>query len=109
MPIIRKMDKEFISYKDKKLRFNSTTAILVDSARSCFRLNLGMSVYRKLTKEINYIDHNINSIDRRINSDGFYTNMEIDQIKTKLNSIYYLMNHEYMRLVELKFVFTSDN
>lgn len=101
-------DKEFISNKAQDLGFSSTTAFLVDSTRTYFRLNIDMSVYRKLTKEVNYIGHNINSIVRRMNTDGFYTDMEIDQIKSKLNSIYDLMNHEYRRLIELKFDFTSD-
>lgn len=101
-------DKAFIINKAKELGFKTTTAFLIDSAKTYFRLNTDMSVYRGLTKEINYIGHNINNVVRRMNTDGFYTDMEIDQIKTKLNSIYDLMNHEYKRLTKMKFNFTSD-
>lgn len=101
-------DKAFIINKAKKLGFKSTTAFLIDGARTYFRLNIDMSVYRGLTKEINYIGHNINNVVRKMNTDGFYTDMEIDQIKSKLNLIYDLMNREYKRLIELKFNYTSD-
>lgn len=70
---------------------------------------MDMSAYRQLTKEINYIGKNINSLMRRINTDGFYTDMEIDFFKSKLNQIYKLMNREYRRLTDLKFNFSSDN
>lgn len=47
-----------------------------------------MSVYRDLTREINYIGKNINSIVRRINSEKFFSDLDIDHIERLLEQIY---------------------
>ena len=70
---------------------------------------MDMSVYRKLTSEINYIGKNINSLIRRINTDGFYSDNDIDFIKTNQKIIIELMNKEYDRLLDLKTNFTSES
>ncbi|MGG5373452.1 hypothetical protein [Enterococcus sp. AZ196] len=102
-------EKEFIKKKAGDLGFSSASSFLLDASKTYFRLDMDMSAYRQLTKEINYIGKNINSLMRRINTDGFYTDMEIDFFKSKLNQIYKLMNREYRRLTDLKFNFSSDN
>lgn len=58
-------------------------------------LNVDMSVYRKLYREVNYIKKNINSIVRRINSEKFYSDLEIEQIERRMDEIYELMKKEY--------------
>lgn len=102
-------EKEFIKKKASDLGFSGASAFLLDASKTYFRLDVDMNVYRQLTREINYIGKNINSLVRRINTDGFYTDMEIDFFKTKLNQIYNLMNSEYRKLTDLKFNFSSDN
>ena len=69
---------------------------------------MDMSIYRKLTKEINYIGKNINSLIRRINTDA-YSDNDIDFFKTNQKIIIDLMNKEYDRLLDLKTNFTSEN
>lgn len=101
-------DKEFIKNKADDLGFNSVSAFLMDSAKSHFRLNIDMSIYRKLTSEINYIGKNINSFIRRINTDGFYTDNDIDFLRTNQKKIINLMNKEYNRLLDLKTNMTSE-
>lgn len=68
-----------------------------------------MSVYRKLTKEVNYIGKNINSIVRRINSEKFYSDLDIEHLERKIDEIYELIKMEYKRLGELAFNFTSND
>lgn len=93
---------EFIQNKAKQLGYNYVSAFLLESAKSHFKLNVDMSVYKNLAREINYIGKNINSLIRRINTDGFYSDSDIDFLKTNQKIIINLMNKEYDRLLNLK-------
>lgn len=106
---LSKEDKEYIKNKASDLGFNTVSAFLIESAKTHFRLNMDMSIYRNLTREINYFGKNVNSLVRRINTDGFYSDNDIDFIKTNQKIIIELMNKEYDRLLDLKANFTSEN
>ncbi|MFY8329455.1 hypothetical protein [Vagococcus carniphilus] len=102
-------DKEYIQKKTKQLGYATMSAFLIDSSKSFFILNIDMAIYRKLTKEINYIGKNINSIVRRINSEKFYSDLDIEHLERKIDEIYELIKKEYKRLGELAFNFTSND
>ncbi len=102
-------DKEYIKNKSDELGFKTVSAFLIESAKSHFRLNVDMSIYRDLSKEINYIGKNINSLIRRINTDGIYSDSDIDFLKTNQKIIIDLLNKEYDRLLNLKKNFNSEN
>lgn len=106
---VTKEQKKFIKNKSEEMGFGSVTAFLMTSAENHFRVNIDMSIYRKLTSEINYIGKNINSLVRKINSDGFYSDNDIDFLKTNQKVIIDLMNKEYGRLLNLKTNVTSSN
>lgn len=102
-------DKEYIINKAQELDFKSTSAFLIDSAKSHFRIEVDMNIYRKLSREINYIGKNVNNLIRRINTDGFYSDNDIEFLRTNQNKIIDLMNKEYDRLLNLKRKYSSDN
>lgn len=102
-------EKKYIINKANELGYKSTSAFLMDSAKSHFRLEIDMSIYRELTREINYIGKNVNSLIRRINNDGFYSDNDIDFLRTNQKKIIDLMNKEYDRLLNMKKKYTSDN
>ncbi|WP_186672977.1 hypothetical protein [Sporosarcina sp. BP05] len=102
-------DKEFIKNKAEELGYKSVSAFLLESARNHFRLDMDMSTYRKLASEVNYIGKNINSLVRKVNSAGFYSDNDIDFLKTNQKIIIDLMKKEYDRLLDLKRNFTSEN
>jgi len=106
---LSKEDKEFIINKASDLGFNTVSAFLVESAKNHFRLNIDMSIYRKLTSEINYIGKNINILIRKINTLNAYSDNDIDFLKTNQKMIIELMNKEYDRLLDLKMNFTSES
>lgn len=106
---ILKEDKEFIKNKASDLGFRTVSAFLLESAKNHFRLNIDMSIYREMTKEINYIGKNINSLIRRINTDGIYSDNDIDFLKTNQKIIIEIINKEYDRLLDLKSNITSEN
>ncbi|PEK30668.1 hypothetical protein CN568_29345 [Bacillus pseudomycoides] len=91
-------------FKDKNV-----SAFVIDSVKSHFKLEVDMKAYRDLTKEINYIGKNINSLIRRINTDGIYTDNDIDFLRVNQKKIIKIMNTEYDRLLDLKTKFNSDS
>lgn len=106
---VTKEVKESIKNKAERMGFNSVSAYIVESAQNHFRLTLDMSVYRGIAKEINYIGKNINSLIRKINTLGAYSDNDVDFIKTNQKMIIELMNKEYGRLLDLKMNFTSES
>lgn len=101
-------DKEFIKNKTEELGYKTVSAFLIDSAKSHFTIEVDMAVYRNLTREINYVGKNINSLIRRINTDGFYSDHDVEILLTNQKKIVELMNKEYGRLLNLKQKYTSD-
>ncbi|MFD6509935.1 plasmid mobilization protein [Bacillus sp. NPDC060175] len=102
-------DKEFIKNRAEEFGYKTVSAFIVDSAKSHFTLEVDMKAYRDLTKEINYIGKNINSLIRRINTDGIYTDNDIDFLRVNQKKIIKIMNTEYDRLLDLKTKFNSDS
>lgn len=104
-----KDDKEFVKNKATELGYKTVSAFLIDSAKTHFKLEVDMKVYRDLTKEINYIGKNINSLIRRIHTDGIYTDQDMDFLKVNQKKIIKIIQKEYDRLLDLKTKFTSDS
>ncbi|QDZ77545.1 plasmid mobilization protein, partial [Bacillus cereus] len=88
-------DKEMIKNKAEELGYKTVSAFLIDSAKTHFRLEIDMKVYRDLTKEINYIGKNINSLIRRIHTDGIYTDQDMDFLKVNQKKIIKIIQKEY--------------
>lgn len=103
-----KEEKEFIKKRAAELGYKSVSAFIIDSAKNHFKIEMDMSVYRELTKEINYIGKNINSLIRRINTDGFYSDNDLEIIESNQRKIINKMNKEYDGLLNLKKKSTSD-
>lgn len=102
-------EKDYIKNKATELGYKNVSAFLVASAKSFFKLEVDMKAYKDLTKEINYIGKNINSLIRRINTDGIYTDNDIDFLRVNQKKIINIMNTEYDRLLDLKTKFNSDS
>lgn len=105
---VTKEQKDFIKNKAEQMGFSSVTAFLVKSAENHFRLNIDMSAYSEIAKEINYIGKNINSLIRKVHTLGAYSDHDIDFLKTNQQTIIDLMNKEYDRLLNLKMNVTSE-
>ena len=101
-------EKEFIKNKSKELGFKNVSAFIVYAATNHVSLNVDMKIYRDLASEINYIGKNINSLIRRINTDGIYTDSDIDFIKVNQKQILELIEKEYDRLLDPERFFKSQ-
>lgn len=95
-------DKKFIKNKAEELGYPTVSSFLIDSAKDFFIVRMDLSDYREIAKEINYIGKNINSLVRRINTDGFYTDNDLDFIDVNQKKIIELMTKEYKRLLKEK-------
>ncbi|WP_434182326.1 hypothetical protein [Bacillus thuringiensis] len=102
-------NKIYIKNKSEELGYKNVSDFLIDSAKTHFKLEVDMKVYRDLAKQINYIGKNINSLIRRINTDGIYTDSDIDFLSINQKKIVNLINNEYDRLIDLKTKFNSDS
>lgn len=105
---VTKEEKEFIKNKSKELGFKNVSAFIVYAATNHVSLNVDMKIYRDLASEINYIGKNINSLIRRINTDGIYTDSDIDFIKVNQKQILELIEKEYDRLLDPERFFKSQ-
>lgn len=106
---VTKEQKEYIKNKANELGYHSVTAFLVTSAKEHFVVQIDMSIYREVANEINYIGKNINNLVRRINTDGFYKDTDIDHININQKKIIQLMNKEYGRLLKQKKKYLSGD
>jgi|SRR5690625_386453 len=70
-----KKEKELIQERTEKFGFKSMTAFLISSAEDFFVIDLDLSFYRDVAKEINYIGNNINNLVHHIFAIGAYSDM----------------------------------
>ena len=105
---ITEEDKEFIKNKATELGYKTVSAFLVASAKSHFKVQIDMTSYQKINTEINYIGRNINQVARKINTDGYYTDVDLEQIKNYQKQIIALQKKEYKRLQEIGLKMTSE-
>lgn len=106
---LSKDDKEYIIKKADSLGFNSVSAFLLDCAKTYYRLEVDMSVYNKLSREVNYIGKNINNFVRKVFSDGFYTSTDIKDLSKKQDQIQKMISEEFSRLINLEKNFSSNS
>lgn len=102
-------EKEFLESKSEELGFNSVTAFLLSSARDRFTIDLDISPYREVAKEINYIGKNINNLIRHIFTTGIYSNYDIDYIKRKQQEAIDKLNQDYSDFRKLRKKYRSSN
>ena len=105
---ITEEDKEFIKNKATELGYKTVSAFLVASAKSHFKVQVDMKKKKKINTEINYIGRNINQVARKINTDGYYTDVDLEQIKNYQKQIIALQKKEYKRLQEIGLKMTSE-
>lgn len=99
---LSKEDKEFIKNKAEELGYPTVSSFLIDSAKDFIKIQMDLSDYQQIAREMNYIGKNINSLVRRINTDGFYTNTDLTFIEVNLEKINELIKKEFARLLKEK-------
>lgn len=95
-------NKEFLKEKAEQFGYSNVSAFVMESVRNYFRIELDMKPYRDLAMEIGYVGKNINSLVRRINTDGFYGDTDLERIELNQQKIIKMMNKEYSKLLSWK-------
>lgn len=95
-------NKEFLKETAKQFGYANVSAFVMESVRNYFRIELDMKPYRDLAMEIGYVGKNINSLVRRINTDGFYGDTDLERIELNQQKIIKMMNKEYSKLLSWK-------
>lgn len=102
-------EKDFVKNKANELGYNSVSAFLIDSAKNHFKVELDLSAYRELAKEINYIGKNINNLIRHIFTVGVYSENDLENIKQNQEKIFEKLNKDYEHLLSLRKKYSSSN
>ena len=102
-------EKEFISNKASEYGYKTVSAFLIDSAENHFKVELDLSLYRELAKEINYIGKNINNLIRHIFTVGVYSESDLDNIKQNQEKIIKKLNKDYENLLSFRKKYSSSN
>ena len=102
-------EKDFIKSKADEMGYRTVSAFLLSAAKHQTKVEMDMSAYRELTREINYIGKNINSLVRRIHSEGFYSDTDIDYLVTNQKQLISKMNREYKKLLNFKQNFNVES
>lgn len=105
---VTKEEKDFIKKRSEELGYRSMTAFLIESAKNHFIVDMDLSEYRKLTKEINYIGKNINMLMRHINTTGFYGKEDLNFILKNQEEIKEIVNKDYKEMIRFKKNFDSS-
>lgn len=101
-------EKEFLKNKAEKLGYKSLTAFLLSAADNHFVVDLNLSGYNKVSREISYIGKNINSLIRRINTDKIYTQSDVMILSELLEQIIKKMNVDYKKMLKFSQKNRSD-
>lgn len=100
--------KKRMKNKAEKLGYTSLTAFLISAAENHFLVELDLSFYREVSKEINYVGKNINSLIRRINTDRIYSQSDVLYLSEKMSEIKDILSKDYQSLIKLRNKYESD-
>lgn len=101
--------KELIKNKADELGFKSVTAFLISSAEDFFMIDLDLSHFDKVSKEINYVGNNINNLVHHIFTVGVYSDYDLKEIQRLQKEIYNRLNVEYDYLLKLRKKYRESN
>src|SRR5690625_2026044 len=104
-----KKEKEFIQERSKEMGYKSMTAFLKSSARDFFIIELDLSHFDNVAKEINYIGKNINNLVHHIFTVGTYSDFDLKEIQRLQKETFDKINKEYDYLLRLRKKYRESN
>ena len=106
---VTKKDKEFIKNKAKKLGYRYVTPFMLNSAEDHFMIDLDLSHFHEVTKEVSYIGKNINNLVHHIFSTGYYSDYDLKEIQRLQKEVFKRLNKEYDYLLKLRRKYKESN
>lgn len=104
-----KEQKEFIQEKADELGFKSVSAFLINSAKDFFVIEMDLSHFDNVAKEVNYIGKNINNLVHHIFTIGAYSDHDLNEIKHLQKETFNRVNKEYDYLLTLRKKYRESN
>lgn len=102
-------DKEMIKNKAENSGYNSVSSFIVNSAENHFIIELDLSHFKEVAKEINYIGKNINNLVHHIFKIGMYSDYDLKEIQRLQKVAIEKINHEYDYLLKLRRKYKESN
>lgn len=102
-------EKKLIQEKAEKLGYGSVTAFLKSSAEDFFVIEVDLSFYREVAKEINYIGKNINNLVHHIFTVGTYSDYDLKEIQRLQKEVNERVNKEYNYLSKIRKKYSESN
>lgn len=106
---VTESEKKFIQEKASNLGYKSVTAFLKSSAEDFFVIELDLSHFQEVTKEINYIGKNINNLVHHIFKIGIYSDYDLKEIQRLQKEVISKVNKEYDYLLKLRKKYSESN
>lgn len=102
-------EREEIYKKSNDLGFKSVASFIVNSTKDFFVVELDLSHFDNVAKEINYIGNNINNLIHHIFTVGVYSEYDLKEIQRLQKETYSRMNKEYDYLLMLRKKYRESN
>lgn len=102
-------EKEFIQEKAKSYGHNNISAFILNSVENYFTIELDLSHFDEVAKEINYIGKNINNLVHHIFTIGTYSDYDLKEIQRLQKEVHERINKEYDYLLKLRRKYKESN
>jgi|GEM_PF-2283749 len=102
-------DKDYIIQKAKDLGYKNVSPFIVNSAKDFFVIELDLSLFNEVAKEINYIGKNINNLVHHIFTVGTYSDYDLKEIQRLQKETFEKLNKEYDYLLKLRRKYRESN
>lgn len=94
--------KTFIKNKSDNLGYKYLSSFLINSSYNHFVIDMDLTHFDNVAKEINYIGKNINNLVHHIFTIGTYSKHDLNEIRHYQKEIYNRINKEYDYLLKLR-------
>lgn len=102
-------EKEFIQDKAESYGYKNVSAFILNCIENHFVLELDLSHFDNVAKEINYIGNNINNLIHHIFTVGVYSEYDLKEIQRLQKEAYSRINKEYDYLLMLRKKYKESN
>lgn len=102
-------ERDHIYNKSEEVGFKSVAAFIVNSTENFFVIDLDLSHFREVAKEVNYIGNNINNLVHHIFAVGAYSDYDLKEIQRLQKEIFARINKEYDYLLKLRKKYRESN
>lgn len=102
-------EREYIYKKADDLGFKSVASFIASSTKDFFVVEIDLSFFDNVAKEINYIGKNINNLVHHIFTIGTYSDYDLKEIQRLQKETFERVNKEYDYLLSLRKKFRESN